>query len=125
MTQRENGVRRADWWLGAAVLTAAAVLGLVLWLFAPAGKRVQVTVDGQVTMTLPLDTDTAVTIRGTVNENTLTIADGAARMTAAGCPDGLCVHHGAISRGGESIVCLPNRIVVTVVGGDAALDGEV
>lgn len=125
MTQRRKMSRRADWWLGAAVAVIAAVLGVCLWLLTPQGGQVQVTVDGQVVMTLPLDTDTVVTVHGAVNDNTLTIADGTASMTDAGCPDRLCVHHGAISRTGESIICLPNRIVVTVVGGDAALDGEV
>ena len=37
-----------------------------------------------------------------------------ADMKEADCPDKLCVHQKAISAENESIVCLPNRVVVTV-----------
>lgn len=42
------------------------------------------------------------------------IRDGKADMKEADCPDKLCVHQKAISAENESIVCLPNRVVVTV-----------
>ena len=35
------------------------------------------------------------------------------------CPDGLCVGQGKISLTGERITCLPNRVMVEIVG-----DGE-
>ncbi len=50
--------------------------------------------------------------------NLLVIKDGKADMTEADCPDQLCVHQKAISHQGETIVCLPNRIVVSVSGGE-------
>ena len=46
--------------------------------------------------------------------NVLVIRDGKADMKEADCPDKLCVHQKAISAENESIVCLPNRVVVTV-----------
>ena len=36
-------------------------------------------------------------------------------MEKATCPDGICVSHTPIFRDGESIVCLPQRVVITVV----------
>ena len=39
-------------------------------------------------------------------------------MTHADCPDQICVKTGSISRSGQSIVCAPNRVVVTVTGED-------
>ena len=35
-------------------------------------------------------------------------------MTKADCPDKLCVNQNAVSKNGESIICLPNKVVVTV-----------
>ena len=50
--------------------------------------------------------------------NTLTIAERKADMTDADCPDLLCVHQKAISKDGETIVCLPNKVVVTVISSE-------
>ena len=45
----------------------------------------------------------------------MVISDGKVRVDLADCPDGICVAHRPIFRDGESIVCLPNRVVVTVI----------
>lgn len=49
--------------------------------------------------------------------NIVVIKDGCASVTEASCSNQVCVKHGSISRAGESIVCLPNRLVVSVEGG--------
>jgi hypothetical protein len=55
--------------------------------------------------------------------NTLVIEEGVAYLTDADCPDKLCVKQGKISKVGETIVCLPHRIVIEVVGeGEAEID---
>ena len=53
----------------------------------------------------------------------LLIENGTARMTEASCPDHVCIDMGVIRYTGQSIVCLPNRLVVTVrgVAGEADL----
>ena len=73
-------------------------------------------IDGKITETLPLDEDTEKEI-ATENggTNTLVIKDGRAKMVEANCPDGICKNHKAISRNGESIICLPHKVVVSVV----------
>ena len=50
--------------------------------------------------------------------NILVIEDGRAWMQKADCPDGICTAHKPIFRDGESIICLPNQVVVTVVAKD-------
>ena len=40
-------------------------------------------------------------------------------MTDADCPDKLCVKTGRISKTGETIVCLPHRVVVEIIGAAA------
>ena len=55
--------------------------------------------------------------------NILTIKNGVASMVEAGCPDLLCVHQKDISLKGEQIVCLPNKVVVSVIdGGENPVD---
>ena len=46
--------------------------------------------------------------------NTVVIKDGAVLVSEAGCPDKICKEHRPISKSGETIVCLPNKLVVAV-----------
>ena len=48
--------------------------------------------------------------------NTIEIKDGKVRMIEAQCPNHLCVHQGWIGLEGQSIVCLPNKVTVSVCG---------
>lgn len=54
-------------------------------------------------------------IPGKIGKCILVISDGKADMESADCPNQICVHHSAISHTGETIVCLPNRVVIEVV----------
>ena len=54
-------------------------------------------------------------IPGKVGKCILVISDGKADMESADCPNQICVHHSAISHTGETIVCLPNRVVIEVI----------
>ena len=81
------------------------------------GEFVVVTVDGTEYGRYSLDREQTIDIRGT---NELLIRDGKADIVWADCPDKLCVHQKAVSKYGENLVCLPNKVVVTVVGHEEA-----
>ena len=49
--------------------------------------------------------------------NVVVISNGKVSVTEASCKNQVCVKHGIISRPGESIVCLPNRMVVRIENG--------
>ena len=78
-------------------------------------KVVIVSVAGEQVQRYPLDRDLEVMLSG-VNggSNHLHIADGQAWLSEASCPDKVCVHMGKISREGQSIICLPNQVVVEI-----------
>ena len=97
-----------------ALLAAVGVAVLALWLFSPMGETVIVTVDGQQFGEYPLDVDRRVEISNGDGYNVLIIEDGLARMEKASCPDGICTSHRPIKRAGESIICLPNKVVVEI-----------
>lgn len=109
-------LRKADLILLAAALAVGAVLAAVMLLRSSVGGTAQVRVAGAVTASYPLSKDAAYTIHG-VNggTNLLVIENGSARVEEASCPDGICVHTGRVSRNGQSIVCLPNQVVVEIV----------
>ncbi|GGM36533.1 hypothetical protein GCM10011351_23300 [Paraliobacillus quinghaiensis] len=46
--------------------------------------------------------------------NTIEVVDGRIRIKSATCPDQVCVRTGYISEPGETIVCLPHKLIVEV-----------
>lgn len=114
-------LRRNDVIFIVALLLVVAVAGACLYLFRGEGDTVTVSVDGKVVATYPLDVDRVEDIRTDADGlNRLVIRDGKAWVETASCPDGICAAHKPIHREGESIVCLPNRVVVTVQTADPA-----
>ena len=109
--------RRNDVLLIAGVL-AAAVIGLLLWLLLRTpGSTAVVLVDGVEAARYPLDTPAEMTLQLQDDwSNRLVIRDGRAYVTAANCPEQICVKHAGISHVGESIVCLPHKFVVRIEG---------
>lgn len=110
--------RKNDIILAAVVIVFAALLWFGIRILRSEGASVLVTVDGEVFGEYPLDTGAEIRIGDGETYNLLVIKDGKAQITEASCPDKLCVKQGEISFDGQSIICLPNKVVVTVTGGE-------
>ena len=89
-----------------------AILGILL--FRKSGNTVKVTVDGKTFGEYSLNVDRTVEIKSEFGSNLLVIKDGKAYVEQASCPDGICSSHRPISYDGESIICLPNKVVVLI-----------
>ncbi|MCF0135514.1 MAG: NusG domain II-containing protein [Lachnospiraceae bacterium] len=112
-----KGKRRNDLILILVLLILSGTLFLVRTLSRPSGKMVVVHVDGETQGTYPLETDVRVEIpSGEQGDhlNVLVIRDGKASMEQADCPDLICVQHAPISLEDDTIVCLPNKVVVSI-----------
>ena len=110
------------------LILAALILGAAFLVytefFRPQGGEVVVSVDGEELFRLPLGEDNRVIIGDEENFNVLVIDSGEAFVEDASCPDHVCVKSGKISLDGETIICLPNKLVVAIAGGEEnALDG--
>lgn len=110
-------MKKADFIIIAVVAVVVGVLVFFLYgVNSNSGSYVQVEVDGEVVETLDLNKDATLEIESdNGGTNTLVIKDGKAKVTQANCPDGICTNHKEINRNGESIICLPHKVVVTVV----------
>lgn len=69
------------------------------------------------------DVKDEVEIKTDTGFNTLHVEDGQIWIHDASCPDKICIHQGKISRDGEIIVCLPNRMLIKIV--DNSSDDEI
>lgn len=109
-------MKKNDWIMIALVIAIAAVFAGVHFVGKNSGSGcVEIQVNGENYGIYPLDVEKTVEIGDT---NRLEIKDGAAEMIWASCPDQVCVHHKKISRDGESIICLPNKVVVSAIDGE-------
>ena len=99
------------------LVSVFAIMLIGISLFSRKGETVVISVDGQEVASFPLSEDTVYNIGGYHGgENLLEIKDGKARLTNASCPDKLCVNMGYISKNGQSIICLPNKVVIEIKG---------
>ena len=79
-----------------------------------------VLIEGEEYARYPLSKDCVVEIPGLLGNNTLTISNGKAYMSAAVCPDKICMDFGEIHYNTEMIVCRPGGIVVIIENGDVS-----
>jgi hypothetical protein len=108
-------MKRNDLILAGAILVVAIALLIFINLNKKGGNTVIVKVDGKVNKEFPLDVDTTYEIEGVYGgTNLLVIHDSHADIEEASCPDKICVHQKSIDKNGETIVCLPNKVVVEI-----------
>ena len=114
-----------DGLVAAAVLAAAAA---ILFAFRPTSGNfltARIVLDNEVVAELPLSTLTqpvALDVPGAEYPITVEAEPGRVRVLHSDCPSQDCVHTGWVSRSGGQIICLPNRLVITVTGGTAEAD---
>ncbi|MCR5431290.1 MAG: NusG domain II-containing protein [Lachnospiraceae bacterium] len=110
-----------------ALVLILLVCSFFLWgsALGATGDYAVISVNGHEEARLPLSSDAEEVIEGFAGLTCrILIKDGAASVIEADCPDKLCVGHSPISRSGDSIVCLPARITVTILGTeDSEVDG--
>jgi len=111
---------RKDFILVAAVLAAAVILAFVYQdgngkkKGESIGGVLEITVDGEIYGTYPLDQEQEINVVSSYGRNTVAIEANAAYVTEADCPDKICEGMRKISRDGEMICCLPHRLLLTV-----------
>lgn len=128
MPTKPSGAPRpkpADGLVALAVLLLAGALAFAIWGNSTGGElAAAISVDGRETERIALsrlaeDQERTITAGGYTLR--LRLSSGGVEMDAADCPTQDCVHTGRISRPGQSIVCLPARVSVTLTG--TAADG--
>ena len=105
------------------VIMLAVLIGVVFWMKTGTqeGNVVVIYREGEKIQELPLHVNTEVLIQNDYT-NKLIVKDKKVAIEESDCPGMDCVHSGAISGKGRSLVCLPNRVEVRIEG---EIDSEV
>ncbi len=103
-------------------------IALSFWVFLPSSSTantLEIRQNGRVIKTLPLSEDYQETVTsGHDQVNTFSIKDGVVSMEYANCGDHTCIRTGKIQKAGESIVCLPHRLVLRIAGDETGSEPD-
>ena len=120
-------LKRNDIIIAALLVIVAIICAIVMQVFVKKdGNVAVVSIDGQVYKELSLNVNTELEINeanGVDGYNILVIDNGYAYMKDADCVNKICVHQGKINKVGETIVCLPHKVVIEIKGETTELDG--
>lgn len=107
-------VKKGDILLSAFFVVTAVVMLICTFWFKEDGKKAVISVDGKVYGEFFLSEDQTFEISTEKGKNTVTIKGGKVTVSEADCPDKYCVNHVAVDSTGETIVCLPHRVIIEI-----------
>ena len=130
MCEKENSSQkkskfRNDGILAAVIIVIAVAVLLFMNLTKVPGNSVIVKVDGVETQRYSLEENIEFEIKtGKNNEefNLVVIENGKVSVIDADCPDGICEDYRPIAFVGETIICLPHKVVIEIVGDNADME---
>lgn len=91
-------------------------IAILIWTYGAKQETcmVRVQVDGEEIENFSLSKSCTYKIKSTQGINLLRIEDGSVWLEEADCPDQICVNTGKIKYVGQSIICLPHKVVVEI-----------
>lgn len=107
-----------------SVLFFGILIGIFVLFTQQEGDWVQIRVDGEVVKEYKLTEEIDEVINGYNGTNHIVIREGKARIIDATCPDGLCTKMKQIDKSGQSIICLPNKLVVEIGSDEMSHDKQ-
>ena len=127
MKERKKITTKSDWILLSILILLGVILTFVIF-FKPnkaPSRFVEVSINGEVTATYSLDEDREKIITTkSGGTNTLVVHNHTVTMKDANCNDHTCIRTGTITKTGESIVCLPHRVVLTITDKKTTANSE-
>lgn len=148
-SKKKKGITKQDCFLILSMVMMALLFLLFFHLFGEKGSYADVFFDGkkilEISLANPDEQYYLINISDTAEVEVLELAEeewkkksyilgsdynllvcqkGSIQMMQSSCPDKICVHHSSIERNGESIICLPHKLVVEITNGkEKELDG--
>ena len=106
------------------ILLAVSLIGILGFkLFSKSGNSAFVYHDGSLVLTIDLSVDKEYVVDGDLGDVVIVVRDGRIKVEDETSPLHLCSKQGFIDNSTESIVCLPNKVVINI--GSSDLDAVV
>ena len=107
-------VKKGDILLSAFFVLIAVVMLICAFWFKQDGKKAVISIDGKVYGEYLLSEEQTIDISTEKGKNNVVIKAGKVSVQDADCPDKYCVNHVAVDSVGETIVCLPHRVIIEI-----------
>ncbi|KAF0091155.1 MAG: hypothetical protein FD141_944 [Fusobacteria bacterium] len=108
------------------ILTMIALISFFLFRISGQGAMVEIKIAQKLIGTYDLSIDQEVPILDDKGNLLMisVIKDGMIKVVSSNCPDKICIDEGSINLAGQTIVCLPNKVVIKIIGNnDETIDG--
>ena len=101
----------------AVLISLLAIGGFSLYAYAGRSGAGEAVIEASGSQWIySLNSDRRETVTGPLGVTVIAIQGGRAMILDSPCPDKLCVHMPAVSKPGQWIACLPNRVFVRIRG---------
>ena len=99
------------------ILLSISIVGIIVFkFFSKSGGSALVYHDGVLIKTIDLSINDRYVVNGDNGDVVIVVNDGKIKVDSENSPLHLCSRQGYISNTYESIVCLPNKIVINISG---------
>lgn len=115
-------IKKADILLAIVFIVLGLCVSYAASFHSSTGSTVLISVDGKEYGSYALNKNRTVTVKQDGHTNVIVIKNSSVSMTESDCKNQVCVHTGAISKVSQSIICLPNKVVVQIEGKDGEYD---
>lgn len=109
------------------IITILFIFSLALFLIKNINSNndralVFLSINGELYNTYPLNVDNDIIINSEFGSNNIKIENNSVCVYDADCKDKLCVNQNKIFNNNESIICLPNRLVISIINNKGDID---
>lgn len=115
-------IKKADIILAAVLIIVGLAMSYILSFGQTVGSELLITCNGEKFGSYSLAEDREIVIDRNDHINKVTIKNGVVSMSFSDCHGQDCIHQGEIDKSGETVICLPNKVVLEINGGETEYD---
>ena len=114
-------IKAGDWFIIILFCALIIICTKSLWNL-PQGEYLEIYKNNEILATYSLNQKITKIINGEKGETKITIDNGKVRFSSAPCAKKYCIHQGWINKANQIIICIPNKISISILGGKKNYD---
>ena len=114
-------IKGGDWFIIILFCALITISTKFLWNL-PEGQYLEIYKNNEILATYSLNQKITKIIDGEKGETKITIDNGKVRFSSAPCAKKYCIHQGWINKANQIIICIPNKISISILGAKTNYD---